>query len=235
MKAILPFFGLLMLLSSALQAQDEDPDKPNPWAFVDVTINTMDTYHEYMGDPMSPLPCELLDFSGIVSESGIELSWITVSETNAREFIVEANYGGVWEHIDRTSASGNSNSVQDYELRVIDKKYSDAVFRLILEDHDGTCRVVSNTVAQKLIENEQILSDLVVATSGNMLDLVWHSREPATTEINIWNTAGQNFLSLQVESSEGINSLSNVTLTPGQSYIIVISSQNSQLTFQTSL
>ncbi|CAF3326961.1 unnamed protein product [Rotaria sp. Silwood2] len=62
------------------------------------------------------LPVELVSLNGKYSENKIELKWVTVSETNTKEFIIERSNNGInFSEIGTIDATGFSNNVINYD------------------------------------------------------------------------------------------------------------------------
>lgn len=85
----------------------------------------------------SPLPIELIDFSGINKGRNNELTWITVSETNNDYFTLEYSLDGYnWEIIDYIDGAGNSQFKREYTYK--HNIFESLVYyRLTQTDFDG--------------------------------------------------------------------------------------------------
>ena len=57
----------------------------------------------------TPLPVELIDFSGQCNEKGNQLNWTTITELNNQQFIIERLVSSVeWEEVGSVLGEGNS-------------------------------------------------------------------------------------------------------------------------------
>jgi hypothetical protein len=103
------------------------------------------------------LPVQLVSFRGVADGNANVLSWSTVSELNASEFLVERQVsGGVFVAIGSVAAKGTSSSLLQYGFR--DKAPVSGVnnvYRLKLVDMNGKSSysaviIVNNTAATKV-------------------------------------------------------------------------------------
>jgi hypothetical protein len=86
----------------------------------------------------SPLPIELLSFTGEVRDAENALHWITATETDNDRFELERSAEGVnWELISTVEGAGSSQGALHYEA--IDARPFDLTYyRLRQVDYDGT-------------------------------------------------------------------------------------------------
>ncbi|MCB9188379.1 MAG: T9SS type A sorting domain-containing protein [Flavobacteriales bacterium] len=92
----------------------------------------------------SPLPVELQDYKLSCSEGANQvISWTTVSETNADQFIIERSFDGLdWDAIGYVSAAGNSTQTIEYEyVDPSSPANMDVYYRLSQVDFDGNSKV----------------------------------------------------------------------------------------------
>ncbi len=103
----------------------------------------------------SALPVELLDFNGTAEPSFNLISWITASESNNREFVVEKSDDGLsWQEIARQDGAGNSNSLKHYRFED-HEPFVLTYYRLTQIDYDGTSEQFNPIV----LSREAILAD----------------------------------------------------------------------------
>ena len=104
------------------------------------------------------LPIELIDFSTIVSELGIEINWVTASEQNNDFFTVERSYDGIaWENITQIVGNGNSTFVNEYEF--LDNTFRGNIlyYRLKQTDYDGTISYSKIITVSFLNNNDSLI------------------------------------------------------------------------------
>jgi hypothetical protein len=122
-----------------------------PWDFVisglridDSTTNSFANFSNYaLGYADSiippPLPVELLEFSAICRDRLVELSWISASETNAENYILErSSEGKSFVKVAEVPSHGNSSVLQIY--RYTDEHKGESYvsyYRLLQRDLDG--------------------------------------------------------------------------------------------------
>ncbi|MBI2416998.1 MAG: T9SS type A sorting domain-containing protein [Ignavibacteriales bacterium] len=89
----------------------------------------------------TPLPVELSSFSAAAKENSIMLSWVTATEVNSSNFLLERNSGLSWQVIANIRASGNSNTVKNYSFTDKNLKIATYQYRLKMIDVDGSFRL----------------------------------------------------------------------------------------------
>lgn len=86
-----------------------------------------------------PLPVELLSFEVALIEKTVALNWITASERNNAEFIIERSADGLtWEPIRSVEGAGNSTEELHYQEWDFNPLTGVSYYRLKQVDFDGT-------------------------------------------------------------------------------------------------
>jgi hypothetical protein len=86
----------------------------------------------------TPLPVQLLGFSGQKTDEGVLLKWSTASEINSDYFVVErSTESNSWEQLGRQPGAGNSSSVNIYYLKDREPARGMNYYRLSQVDFDG--------------------------------------------------------------------------------------------------
>jgi len=86
-----------------------------------------------------PLPVELVNFNVDCKENGNLISWETVSELNNDYFEVEKSIDGLdFRSLDIIQGAGNSNQLNYYETRDIEKNSETVYYRIRQVDIDGS-------------------------------------------------------------------------------------------------
>ncbi len=95
----------------------------------------------------SPLPVNLIGFTGYRADNEIQLFWNTLSEKNNDRFDIERSFDGkIFERRGTVSGNGTTNIPSSYKFKDIDHEASILYYRLSQYDIDGT-RTVSNSIA----------------------------------------------------------------------------------------
>ena len=90
----------------------------------------------------SPLPVELLDFSGSCDNGVMRLEWATASEHNNDYFLIERSVNGSdWERLKEIPGSGNSSTKIEYNIADYSPLSSTSYYRLTQFDYNGNYRV----------------------------------------------------------------------------------------------
>lgn len=101
---------------------------------------------------ITPLPVELLSFTGKATQSGIELTWKTASESENDRFEIERSPDGKqFNKIGATKGAGTTNTKQSYNYTDNVSNTGVYYYRLRQVDYDGTA-TLSKTVSVRLKE-----------------------------------------------------------------------------------
>lgn len=82
-----------------------------------------------------PLPIELLKFTGLVTDPGNLLEWVTASETNNDYFTLERSREGI-DFVPIARIDGAGNSSQPLSYRYLDREAGDGIWYYRLRQHD---------------------------------------------------------------------------------------------------
>jgi Secretion system C-terminal sorting domain len=101
-----------------------------------------------------PLSINLSSFTATRTNGLVELSWVTMSESNNDYFIVERSYDGeIWSVVDYVDGSGNSSSPKLYNLEDRNTKNAKVYYRIKQFDFDGKSTTSSSIVVSDYLEN----------------------------------------------------------------------------------
>jgi trimeric autotransporter adhesin len=146
-------------------------DGSNPWFPFTLGTSSVDTIKDRMTVPAltsfsiftgtdvsSPLPVELLSFTGKALENDVQLSWITASEIDFELFTIECSYDGkAFKNVGNVRATGTTSQMHHYQF--LDKgmgKQLVVYYRLHLQNLNGTYSY-SNTIR---IDNQKSSTEL---------------------------------------------------------------------------
>jgi hypothetical protein len=91
------------------------------------------------GDPVSPLPIVLREFTASCAEEGVTLNWTTESEINNERFFVQRSADLMqWEEVLALPGAGNSNAPLSYSAADERPLGGISYYRLGQQDYDGT-------------------------------------------------------------------------------------------------
>lgn len=101
----------------------------------------------------SPLPIELLSFTGEPYNNNVMLEWSTASEYNNDYFFIEKSTDGYqWSKISQVEATGNSTVTMNYMVFDTEPKKGINYYRLTQVDFDGQYETF-NPIAVNIIDN----------------------------------------------------------------------------------
>ncbi|CAN5537597.1 hypothetical protein BH11BAC2_BH11BAC2_03050 [soil metagenome] len=145
--------------------------------------------------PITPLPIELISFTGKNSEDNIILMWITASELNNDYFTLERSKdGNIFESIGTMNGAGTSNETENY-LFIDTKPFSGInYYRLKQTDYNGESK---NSKIIALQNSPAEFSGLVISpnpanTSITLIYSNWNEND----EVQILNALGEIIVSI---------------------------------------
>lgn len=90
------------------------------------------------GTSISPLPIELLSFTGYPEGNANRLNWVTATETNNAFFTLERSADGAsWQALERQSGAGTTSERHDYQALDQHPPVALTYYRLRQTDYDG--------------------------------------------------------------------------------------------------
>jgi hypothetical protein len=171
------------------------------------------------GDNSTPLPVELLSFSGSCTNEGNLLKWRTASENQSASFEVERSRDGIsWNVIGSVPAAGFS--MQELSYVLVDQMSDDLLYyRLKQIDINGDSRIYDPILVTCTEMSNSILT--YPNPSGNQFSLVVNDEQfVGISEIVVTDTKGAEVTKKNVKMENGQNVIFfNEALTPGVYYI----------------
>lgn len=141
----------------------------------------------------TPLPVELLNFDGVLTDRGIELHWSTASELNNDYFEIERSVDGIaFEVIGKIDGNGTVTEVMDYSYMDYEPYFGVSYYRLVQVDYDGGYAMY-NPIA---INNDRYRAGIEVSlypnpTDGSNINLrVSSGDENSPIQVTIFDSMG---------------------------------------------
>ncbi len=155
----------------------------------------------------SPLPVQLLSFSGNCKGKNLSLKWTTASEINNDHFTINRSKDGVnYEPISTVLGHGNSTVNITYEFTDEKPLSQLGYYKLMQTDYDGHYEEFNPIIVSSCKEEGRI--DVVVANSetGNT-NLLVQSSYSGNFHLDVLNSQGQVIISTETFINEGSNLL----------------------------
>ncbi len=177
----------------------------------------------------SPLPIELIDFSGTCLTNGVQLKWSTATELNNDYFLIEKSLNGIdWKLPAKIGGSGTSNSMHTYIYTDNSINSNELIYyRLSQVDFDGkktVFKMIDVNCNNNSVPDQMIFYPNPASTE---LNIHFDVNEPsANSIIRLVNNMGQTIMETKVDLYKGVNSfVFPVDFEPG-TYTILFSSDN---------
>ncbi len=120
--------------------------------------STVDCTSNCNSSAASPLPIELLSFTGYVKDNYNLIKWVTATELSNNYFTIDKSYDGVnFIELGRLSGSGNSLTTNSYELKDINTYDGISYYRLIQTDFNGDFKISSIISVERLTDSKLIV------------------------------------------------------------------------------
>jgi hypothetical protein len=156
---------------------------------------------------VSPLPVELVSFTGYNDGNKNVLNWVTASEINTHKFLIERSEDGIlFDVIGEKAAAGNSIQVLNYSLDDIAPYAGNNYYRLKVIDLDSTYNysgiILIKTDAAQLSYSDAILNVFPNPTNHTLfIDYV--SSEKGEVSIKVFDALGKSVLQNSTETVKG--------------------------------
>jgi hypothetical protein len=141
--------------------------------------------------PVAALPVIFSDFRARLNDNTVELSWITSSEQNSKEFFVEKSTDGViFRTIGSVYAAGSSNSNRSYRFTDKEVVQENNFYRLRLVDNDDKytySRIVS--VKNPLLRG--LVFKILTNPFNDYIDLQFNGIEKGRAAFSLYNAEGK--------------------------------------------
>ncbi|RZK61627.1 MAG: T9SS type A sorting domain-containing protein [Hymenobacter sp.] len=166
---------------------------------------------EVFADVAAPLPVELVDFRGLATQAGVQLSWQTASELNNSYFAIERanDQEAAFAELGRVAGAGTSSQAHRYQF--VDAAPSPLnYYRLRQVDADGAAHY-SPVVAVRAVPSTRLLAYPNPATSTLLV------ASPAQVHLSLLDQQGR--LVRQTMLAAGQQPLDISGLPPGIYYL----------------
>jgi hypothetical protein len=181
--------------------------------------DSLSTFSEFggVGISNSPLPVELVSFTGACEDGVINLTWQTASEFNSSHFAVEKSRDGEnWQLLTKISSTGTSNELITYQSADHNAIDGNNYFRLRQVDNDGK---------EKLYDPINVSCSEVTTgyfssfpnPSGSAFQVIVNNKDLiGVCTLNMVDATGKVIEQREIEVKDGINMfVVNQELTPG--------------------
>lgn len=182
------------------------------------------------------LPIQYTDLTLVdKQESGIQLLWKTINETNTKEFDIERKYDNSenWLVIGKSNASGNTVGETSYKF--LDNTYvyrPKVYYRVKAIDNDGKY-TYTNIRSINLAKTADLKMTGYPNPVQNIYHLTFISKKEENLDLSVIDPLGRTVSTKSVSSSEGTNFYDiDVTTLPQGAYIVKLSGADHQETIK---
>ena len=170
------------------------------------------------------LPLTLLDFSGKLNGTKVDLSWKTTNENNSSHFNVERSTDGInFILLGRVEAKGFTSSVTNYNLVDPIPVKGLNYYRLKMYDKDGTY-IYSKTIIIRISNNIQLTTQIRPNPFTSKIDVYLTLSHNTPVEFRFISINGTTVFSKSVKGYKGFNwfTISDLEKLPSAPYMLNI-------------
>lgn len=178
--------------------------------YSNANISALLTNNDFTGRDDGTLPVELIAFTAIADDEGINIAWQTASETNNDFFTIEKSMDGLtFVTAAVFEGAGNSNSLQNYSVKDYYPYEGISYYRLKQTDFDG--QFSYSSVVSVFFEDKDNQSIIIFPSpsSDDYLYLSFKYNSVDTAFLNIYDINGACILQKTIHTLAGEN---NATL-----------------------
>ena len=177
------------------------------------------------GSENSPLPVELVGFSGECSDGIVHLEWQTASEHKSEDFEVEYSRDGIdWSLIHIEQSAGFSTTLLTYDCVHTQAIVGNNYYRLIQNDTDGNSVIYDNVIINVSCQSadKAYFSVFPNPGTGSFQAVINNSEIEGQASLRILDTKGGLAVKKPIEVNSGINMfVVNQPLSSGIYYIYI--------------
>ena len=205
---------------------------PGSTVGTDYTVKSVDlegfSWFNIGGDNSTPLPIELISFTGFCKDNQTTINWKTASEFNSSYYILEKSTDGEnWREVNNQAAAGFSTEELNYQFIDENNKDDNAYYRLVQFDTDGEFTVY-DPIFISCNENESFIKTYPNPSDASFQVLVNNQSLVGKATIQLVDTKGTIVSMKEVEITEGTNLFYlNENVTPGIYYLSISNGINS--------
>lgn len=178
----------------------------------------------------SPLPVELISFTGYNDGDKNVLNWTTVSESNTLKFEIQRNStgaGGAFNYIGEKAAAGNSTQVLNYTIDDLSPLQGNNYYRLKIIDKDGSFSY-SQTIminVSTVVEYKDVITKIFPNPTNHMLYVDYQSASNSTVILKVFDAIGQEISNSKMTVVRG-NQLLHLDVSDFADGVYIINIQN---------
>ena len=180
-------------------------------SYVEATLSGPQTLNTLtLGSNITPLPVNWLAFTAVRKDNTALLNWITASEYNTQDYVVQHNVAGNWKDLGTVKAAGNAATPTNYNFthNTPSKGYNH--YRLVQRDANGK-QTFSEMATVWMGEGSAGISVFPNPVQNHLLKIA--TTEP--TQIMLYDATGRKVMSQYLK--EGTHTL-DVSGLPGGFY-----------------
>jgi hypothetical protein len=174
------------------------------------------------GDNETPLPVELISFTGFCNDNQATINWQTASESNSSHYIVEKSTDGEnWREVNNQPAAGFSTEELSYQFVDLTNGDENAYYRLAQFDIDGESKVY-DPIFVSCNENKSFIKTYPNPSDASFQVVVNNAELVGKATIQLVDARGTIVSMKEINVTEGTNLFYlNENMAPGIYYLSI--------------
>lgn len=179
---------------------------PDPW----VAVDAASAFESVTGSGTTTfLPVELINFTAVKVDLGLELQWQTASELNNEKFEIEMSQNGrSFSKIGEVKGYGTTQTQVDYDFQIEEPPVGISYYRLKQVDFDGQFEYSDIVSAQFENKGATIGTIYPNPSRSGLVSLDISAEVSKNVQISVFNASGQLIRDQYRQVEQGNNQLS---------------------------
>ena len=156
----------------------------------EATYGNFDFWLVKLGPP-SPLPVQLVEFTGAQDNERIQISWTTASELNNSHFTIEKMNGSNFQLLNQLPGAGNTTTLQYYETYDDQPDNGINYYRLTQTDYDGRSDVFG-PITVRFSKDGNLMLTTYPNPATDYLNVTWSGKSSGDYFLTITDCNGKN-------------------------------------------
>lgn len=156
--------------------------------------------------PSSPLPIELLSFTGKVDGKQVILYWTTATEINNKSFVIEHSTDGTnYKDIGTVAGNGNTSELHDYKFMHVNPTVGQNYYRLRQIDLDNHVGIRTRSISIKFTPTMTGIANIYPNPTESFANITIIADQDKESVFEIFDLTGKKILSTQRQISKGLS------------------------------
>jgi hypothetical protein len=190
-----------------------------------VVVPSADFFRSWtLNDNSTPLPIQLLGFTGQCENGHVSLNWQTGSETNTSHFTIQKSYDGMhFYSIGDIPAAGNSSGIHMYSFNHDSVLHQIAYYRLLETDQNGEVSLFSTQSVTPCKQSSETSS--AYQSGEGQISILFYALLDKNIPVKVYDSRGRLVASDQFAANTGYNHFELTAAMASGIYLVVLENE----------